>query len=105
LFVRNRSGYAVQVVNGEREEFAKRSGVFHDAKHGAYRAVAAQASLAPFAVPAGEVNFAGYAASDPFRAGSRNRHHFANEFMSWGPGESIVAALQFEIGGTDTGGQ
>ncbi len=94
-------GHAVQVVDGQREEFAERSRVFDDAEDGARGAVAAEAARAPVAMSTRQVDFAGYAASDPLCAAAGDGYHFAYEFVSGRAGESVVSALQFEIGGTD----
>ena len=59
-------GYALrhvmQVVDGQREEFAKGSGVLHDAQDRARRAVPAEAAHTPCAVSAGKIDFARHAA-------------------------------------------
>jgi hypothetical protein len=78
--------------------------MFDDAEDGTRRAVAAETTLTPVAVPAGQVDFAGYPTPDPLCIGAGDRNHFAYELMSRSSGEAIVAALQFEVGGTYSGG-
>jgi len=105
LFRGNRIGHAVQVMDGQREEFSERPWVFYDAENGARRAVAAEAAGAPIAVSTGQIDFAGYPASDPLCAPIGDGHHFAHKFMPRRAGEAVVAALQFKIRGTDPGGE
>ncbi len=91
-------------MDGQRQEFAERSRVFDDAEDGARRAVAAKAARAPDAVSTSEIDFAGHAAPDPLCAVAGYCYHFAYELMSGRAGEAVVAALQFEIGGTNSRG-
>ena len=104
LFVGDGIGHAVQVMDGEREKFPERSRVLHDSEHGARGAVAAEAACAPIAVSTSKIDFAGYPTSDPLVANPGDRYHFAYELMSRSSGEAIVSTLQFEIGGTYSGG-
>jgi hypothetical protein len=50
-------------MDRQREEFAEGSGVLDDAEYGASGAMASEAASAPFAVTAGEIDFAGNAFS------------------------------------------
>ncbi len=97
------AGHAMQVADRQREEFAKRPGMFDDAQDGASRAMAAEAARAPIAMAASEIDFAGDALADPRSVGGVR--DFADEFVAGRAGESVVSALKFEIGGTDSGGE
>ena len=66
--------------------------MFHNAQHGAIWTMPAKRACTPFAMAAGEIDFAGDA---------RPVSKLTNEFMAGRSGESIVAALQLQIGGTD----
>jgi len=82
--------------------------MFDDAENRAGGAVASQATRAPWAMAAGEIDFAGDAAANPLGlAGARfvNGHHLSDEFVAGRAGESVVAALQLEVGRADAGGQ
>ena len=103
VFGGNRRGNAMQVADRQRQEFSKRPRMLDDAQHGSRRAVTAQAALAPFAMSAGEIDLAHYPLPDPRFVGGLG--HFAHEFVARRSGKSVVAALQFQVGGTDPGGQ
>jgi hypothetical protein len=65
--------------------------------------MAAEIAAAPFTSAAGEVDLAGHALAEPgfvLRFG-----HFADELVAGGAGEAVVAALEFEVGGADAGGE
>ena len=96
-------GNTVQVRDRQGEEFAKCAGMLHDPEHGPMRAVAAQVALAPLAIAAGQIDFTGDPLSDPIAVFAIG--HFADEFVAGSAAEAVVAALQFEIGGADSGGQ
>ena len=74
-----------------------------DAEDGAVGAVATESAEAPFAAGAGEVDFAGDALAE--ERGGIGFGHFGDEFVAGGAGEAVVAALQFEIGIADAGGE
>ena len=79
--------------------------MFDDAEHGAGRAMAAESACAPFAVAAGQIDFAGDPLPDPLwhpRAAATT-----SPTNSWPgvPREAVVSALQFQIGGADSGGK
>ena len=96
-------GEHVEIAFGQGEEFGEGAGVVDDAQHGAVGAMASEAFAAPFAVRAGEVDFAG----DAF-AGERGGigfDHFGDELVAGSSGEAVVAALQFEIGIADAAGE
>ena len=93
----------MQVALGEGEEFAEGAGVLDDAEHGAMRAVAAEAAGAPLAGAAGEVDFAHHAAAE--QRGVVGFHDFAHELVAGHAGEAVVAALEFEVGVADAGGE
>jgi threonine synthase len=71
------------------------------AQHGSIRPVPAEATRAPLASAACQVDLARDAAADPGRV-VRIRHH-ANELVTGGSAKSVVSALEFEIGGADAG--
>jgi hypothetical protein len=54
-------------------------------------------------MPAGEVDFTDDALANPRFVGGLG--NLADEFVAGGAGESVVAALQLEVGGADAGGK
>src|SRR5665213_3626867 len=83
-------------MDRQRQEFAKRSRVLHDAEYTTGRAVPAEPACAPFATAAGEIDFA----RDAFPA----LDHFTDEFVTRRARKAVVSALQLQIGGTNAGG-
>jgi len=59
--------------------------------------MASETASAPFAVTAGEIDFAGYALP--------SLHDLTDEFMARRSGKAVVSTLQFQIGGADPSGQ
>ena len=96
-------GEDVQIALREGEELGEGAGVLDDSQHGAVGAVASHALAAPFAMRAGEVDFAGHAFAD--EGGGAGFHHLGDELVAGRSGEGVVAALQFEIGIADAAGQ
>ena len=94
-------GEYVEIALGKGEEFGEGSGVVDDSQDGAVWAVASEAFAAPFAVRAGQVDFAGDALAG--EGWSIGFDHFGDEFVAGSSGEAVVAALQFEIGIADAG--
>ena len=92
--------YAMQVFERKREELAERSGMFDDSKDGPLRAMTAETAAAPVAFAARQIDLADHALVNPFRQVCI--HYFADEFVTGSPAESVVAALQLEIGVTDS---
>src|ERR1700722_4213521 len=89
----------MQVALGQRQAFAKGSGMFDDAQNGAMRAVPSQAAAAPLAGPESQVDLTYDPAADPF-AGI-GVQHLAHEFMARRAGEAVISALQFQVGIAD----
>jgi hypothetical protein len=97
VVVGNRFRNAMKVPKGQGEEFAERAGMFHDAEHGSLRTMPAELARAPFAMSAGEIDFAGYAFA--------GIDHLADEFVPRRSAKAVIAALEFEVGGADAGGE
>ena len=77
--------------------------MFHDAQHAARGAMAAQPAKAPIAIAAGEIDFTDYTLAKPLAIGIRAyRDDLTYKFVTGSAGESVVAALEFEIRGADT---
>src|SRR5258706_1624446 len=91
-------------MDREREEFAKGSGVLDYAEYRTGRTMASEPASAPFAMTAGEIDFAGHALPRP-RWVTRTFYDLTDEFMPRRARESVVSTLQLQIGGTDAGGQ
>src|ERR1035441_9706889 len=65
--------------------------------------MAAESLAAPFAMGAGEVDFAGHALAEE---GGRGRfHHLGDELVTGRSGERVVSAPDLEIGIADAAGQ
>lgn len=96
----DRARYWMQVAFGQREKLAKRARMFHDAEHSPARAMASQASLAPLAGSACQIDLAHHALADP--ASIVRRYDLADEFMAGRTAEVVIAALEFEIGVADS---
>jgi threonine synthase len=103
VFDRDGLRHAMQIAQGQSQEFTKCSGMLDDSKNSASGTMAAESARTPFAMAAGEIDFAGDGATDP--GGIFGLGHFAHEFMAGGAAESVVAALQFEIRRTDSGSE
>lgn len=97
----------MQIVERQREEFAERSGMVDDAEHAARGAMAAEAARAPCAFAACQIDLTGDAAADPTGIFTIviDGDHFAYELVSGSAGKTVVAALKFEIGGANAGGE
>lgn len=96
-------GDAMEIGDGQGEKFGEGAGVVDDAENGAIRAVAAEFAAAPFALAAGEIDFAGDSLADPiFIFGFDDD---ASELVAGSAAEVVVAALEFEVGGADSGGE
>jgi hypothetical protein len=63
----------------------------------------AETALAPIAVPTGEIDLADYTFPNPGFIGSLG--HLADELVAGRSGKTVVSTLEFEVGGTDSGGQ
>ena len=103
MFDRDGLWHSMQIAQGQSQEFTKRSGMLDDTENGASGTMAAESAGTPFAMAAGEIDFAGYGAADP--GGIFGLSNFADEFVAGCAAESIVAALQFEIRRTDSGSE
>ncbi len=91
-------------MDRQREEFAEGSRVFDDAENAARRAMASEAASAPFAMTAGEIDFAGHALPHPLWFGW-TVYDLTDEFVTRRAREAVVSTLQLEVGGADAGGQ
>jgi hypothetical protein len=89
----------VEVPFWEREEFAERARVFHDAEDGAIGAVTFERTGAPLAAAAGEVDLTGDALADPARIVGFD--DLTDELVTGCSTEAVVAALEFEVGVAD----
>ena len=100
VLVRNPARHPMQIALGQRQQFAKRAGMFHNSQHRAPRTVAAQTARAPLAGAARQVDLAHHAFPNPIRRISRN--HFADKFMPGRAAKIVIAALQLQVGVTDS---
>src|SRR5438874_477621 len=85
---RDRAGYLAKIAQWERQIFGERSRVFDDAEYTALRTMAAEASRAPVAIPAGQVDLSSNPLAHPFAI--IGFHYFADKFVSRCTGESVV---------------
>jgi len=65
--------------------------------------VATEAAFAPVTRSTGEINLADHSLPDPRFIGSFR--DLANEFVTWRARESVISALQLQVGGTDARGE
>ena len=93
----------MQIRFRQREKFTKCAWMLHDAQNFSCGAMTFEATRAPFASPAGEVDFADNALS--YKALIICHNDFADEFMSRGSREVVVAAKKFQIGIADASAQ
>ena len=92
----------MEITQRKREEFAKRPRVVDDTQHSPRGTMPAEAASAPFAAAARQVDLARDAPAQPsgiFSGGGIfARDDFAHELMPGRSRESIIAALQLEVG-------
>ena len=93
----------MQIALRQREKFAKRARVLHDAQDCALRAVPAETLAAPVATAATEIDFAHHAPANQFAPA--RLHYFADELMARNSVEAVIAALQFQIRIADAAAQ
>src|SRR5579859_4978862 len=77
--------------------------MFHDPEHRALRAMPAEAPPAPVAAAATQVDLSHYALPDQFAP--PRLHHLTHKLVSRNAGETVIAALQFQIGIADAAAQ
>ncbi len=102
VLVGNGLRHAMEIAHGQRQKFAKRAGVFDDSQNTALRAMAPEPPRAPVAFAARQIDFARDTAPDP--RWIVRFAHLADKFVSGRAAKTVIAALKFEIGGADSGG-
>jgi hypothetical protein len=90
----------MQVRLRQRQNFSKRSRVFDDSKNPSTRTVAPKPAVTPFAAAARQVDLTYNTAPDPTPVIGLD--DLPNELVTGGSRESVIAALQFDIGIADT---
>ncbi len=96
----NLARHSPQISLRQRQEFAKRARLFHDAEHRAGRTMPSQSARAPLAFSAGQIDFADHALADP--APIVSLHHFSDKLMPRRPAKAVIAALQLDVGVADS---
>ena len=93
-------GNAMEIDLGEGEVFGEGAGVFDDAEDGAVGAMAAEGAAADTARAASKIDFPDDGLASPF--GVVAFDDFSHEFMAWGAGKAVVAALEMQIRAADS---
>ena len=99
LFRRHRIWNDVEIRFGKSQKFPECARVANNTQHGALRAVPAKSFPAPVAPAARKVDLAGH--TPPNKLGGICFNDLTDEFVPWCSAETIVAALQLDIGLTD----
>jgi hypothetical protein len=86
----------MQIALGQSQEFAERTGLLDDSKHGARRAMASQPAGAPLAFAARQIDLANHALADPSPVVRVD--DFADKLVARRTAKAVITALQLEVG-------